>query len=213
MLAKRGLRERPTYESLMQTLREDYPLQLPNRDAYFLRNSIQMMQFDGLGMLDNLEEQSNKIDENILRAAVLKDVASGRGTDAKLIQTDPTATAMADKFTQAIINKLSGGSQTDTIETRTSGSSMDKKATANSSTDPIAGTRSSGSSTDKRTTANSGNNPMFNTAESSSQIVPSEFDIAGVPLPMESHETQTEQIIEEPKSLSRRKQGKKLQVM
>ena len=33
MLAKQGLRERPSYESLMATLRADYPLKLPNRDA------------------------------------------------------------------------------------------------------------------------------------------------------------------------------------
>ena len=56
MLAKRGLRQKTTYESLMQTLRTDYPLELPNRDAYFLRNSIQMTEFDGIGLLDNLDQ-------------------------------------------------------------------------------------------------------------------------------------------------------------
>ena len=120
MLAKRGLRERPTYESLMQTLREDYPLQLPNRDAYFLRNSIQMMQFDGIGMLDNLEEQSNKIDENRLRAAVLKYVASGKGVDAKLIQTDSVDTTSRYSGMKQPKDKGTGTSTTRTSEQETS---------------------------------------------------------------------------------------------
>jgi len=152
MLAKRGLRERPTYESLMQTLRNDFPLQLPNRDAYFLRNSIQMMQFDGIGMLDNLEEQSNKIAENQLRAAVLKDVASGKGVDAKLIQTDTGETA--DKYT--------GMKQP---KDKSSGTNSAKTSEQETSTDPMTGTRSSGSSTDKRNTVDSGNDPMFGTAD------------------------------------------------
>jgi len=73
MLAKRGLRQKPTYESLMQTLRTDYPLELPNRDAYFLRNSIQMTQFDGIGLLENLDQQEEKLQEAKLRESVLRD--------------------------------------------------------------------------------------------------------------------------------------------
>jgi hypothetical protein len=192
MLAKRGLRERPTYESLMQTLRNDFPLQLPNRDAYFLRNSIQMMQFDGIGMLDNLEEQSNKIAESQLRAAVLKDVASGKGVDAKLIQTDPGE--MADKYT--------GMKQP---KDKSSGTNSAKTSEQETSTDPMTGTRSSGSSTDKRSTVDSGNDPMFGTADSSSQVAPILYDIADDPIQTDSHETQVDTQIEDRQSSGRRK--------
>ena len=87
MLAKRGLRQKPTYESLMQTLRTDYPLELPSRDAFsFWRNSIQMTQFDGIGLLDNLDQQEARLQEATSRGSVLNDMASGRGIDYKLIQ-------------------------------------------------------------------------------------------------------------------------------
>ena len=66
------MRERPSYESLMATLRADYPLKLPNRDAYFLRNSLPLTQFDGVGMLDNLDEQEEKIAEQQVREAVIR---------------------------------------------------------------------------------------------------------------------------------------------
>jgi hypothetical protein len=208
MIAKTGLRERPTYEGLMQTLRNDFPLKLPNRDAYFLRNSLQMMQFDGIGMLDNLEEQSNRIAENQLRATVLKDVASGKGVDAKLIQTDPSTTNMVDRYTQAISKKSNGGSQTNIIETRGTGSSTDRRTTKDGSSDPMVNTRSSGSSTDRRTTTDSGNDPMVDTREASSQVAPLHYDIAGDPVPMDQYEEQVVQRLEESKSLNQKKKEK-----
>ena len=72
MLSKKGLRERPTYLSLMHELRTDYPLNLPNRDAKFIRNSIQMTQFDGIGLLENLEEEQDQLAQQKIRDAVFK---------------------------------------------------------------------------------------------------------------------------------------------
>jgi len=84
MLSKKGLRERPTYLSLMHELRTDYPLQFPNRDAKFLRNSIQMTQFDGIGLLENLEEEQDQMAQNKIRDAVKKELTSGPGVDSKV---------------------------------------------------------------------------------------------------------------------------------
>ena len=84
MQATRGLRERPSYEKLMAVLRADYPLHLPNRDAYFLRNSIYMTQFDGVGMLDNVEEQQDNLLEQQIRESVIKQhIHKYQGMDSK----------------------------------------------------------------------------------------------------------------------------------
>ena len=194
MLSKRGLRERPSYDSLMQNIRTDFPLHLPNRDASFLRNSIQMTQFDGIGLLDNLDQQEERLVESKLRESVLKDVASGTGRDYKVMQTDPYTNTMVDKFTQAITNKSEGGSQTNRTFGNDAGTSTDKikQSTA-------------GSSTDRKATADSSTDPMVETTSSSSQVVPLHFDISGDPVPMQTHEVQVAEAIEEHRSKFKKK--------
>ena len=134
-------------------------------------------------------------------------MASGRGVDYKLIQTDPYSINTADKFTQAISKKTNGGSQTDYVETRVAGST-DSRTTRDGATDPMSNTKSSGSSTDRRATSDAGNDPMYNPAESSSQVAPISLNTAGDPAPMEQHEEQVVQKLEEAKSLNKKKQDK-----
>ena len=178
MISKKGLRERPTYEKLMQTLRNDFPLQLPNRDAYFLRNSLQMTQFDGIGMLDNLEEQSNRIAENQLRQAALQQAASSSGVDVKLIQTDPAITA--DKYT--------GMKQPKSKESQTG---QPRTSDGESSTDPRPP-----------------DEPKSNKSDAGTQFSPTFFDIAGEPAPMAEDEQQIDKQIEDRQSAGRRKWAK-----
>ena len=201
MLSKKGLRERPSYDSLMQNIRTDFPLHLPNRDASFLRNSIQMTQFDGIGLLDNLDQQEERLVESKLRESVLKDVASGTGKDYKVMQTDPYTNTMVDKFTQAITNKSEGGSQTNRTFSYDSGTSTDKKPPGNDA----------GTSTDRKPPGNdAGTNPRFGrgTVSTATDNIPKSdsgsgpgpgapgtggsgtqhFNISDNPVPMEANE-------------------------
>ena len=58
-----GLRKRPTYDKVVDTIIKDVPVKLPNRDAKFLRESMAYSQLDNITAFEAMQEQ----EKNTLR--------------------------------------------------------------------------------------------------------------------------------------------------
>ena len=58
-----GLRKRPTYDKVVDTIIKDVPVKLPNRDAKFLRDSMAYPQLDNITAFEAMQEQ----EKNTLR--------------------------------------------------------------------------------------------------------------------------------------------------
>ena len=54
---KKGLRERPTYNELIEDIQFDEKIKLPNRQAKFIRESPYLSFLDGEGYTDLLEQE------------------------------------------------------------------------------------------------------------------------------------------------------------
>ena len=61
---KKGLRERPTYNELIEDIQLDEKIKLPNRQAKFIRESPYLGFLDGEGYTDLLE-QEEKVKKHI----------------------------------------------------------------------------------------------------------------------------------------------------
>jgi len=58
-----GLRQRPTYEQLINYIERDIKIKLPNRDATFLRNSPYMTQLDNFVDTDHQDRLNGHLDD------------------------------------------------------------------------------------------------------------------------------------------------------
>jgi hypothetical protein len=79
---KQGLRKRPTYDNVVDTIIKDVPIKLPNRDAKFLRDSMAYSQLDNLTAFESMQEQQMSVlreqqKENIMRHAAADDPSVG----------------------------------------------------------------------------------------------------------------------------------------
>jgi len=75
-----GLRQRPTYHSLIQEIQHGEKIKLPNRDAIFLRNSPYMAFLDGQGTTE-MQEQQERVQKQAEVEHVVREQSS-KGTQS-----------------------------------------------------------------------------------------------------------------------------------
>ena len=93
---KKGLRERPTYNELIEDIQFDEKIKLPNRQAKFIRESPYLSFLDGEGYTDLLEQEEKTKKQVQVEHAITK-------------QTGDTQTAnvvRAEQQNQSIVSKI-----------------------------------------------------------------------------------------------------------
>ena len=85
----RGLRLKPTYEDLIGVAVSDelYNINVPNRDASFLRNGFVLGQLDGEGMRA-MERQQEMASKQAFKESLLKEIAINTGSNLSDLRSD-----------------------------------------------------------------------------------------------------------------------------
>ena len=82
---KKGLRERPTYNELIEEIQLDEKIKLPNRKAMFLRNSPYLSFLDG-ETLTEMNTQQQQVDKQIQVEHTIRQEASDNTTSASVLR-------------------------------------------------------------------------------------------------------------------------------
>ena len=70
-----GLRKRPTYDKVVDTIIKDVPVKLPNRDAKFLRESMAYSQLDNITAFEAMQEQEKNTVRQQLKELIMQQSA------------------------------------------------------------------------------------------------------------------------------------------
>ena len=73
---KQGLRKRPTYDNVVNTIIKDVRIKLPNRDAKFLRDSMAYSQLDNLTAFESMQEQQMSVLREQQRDNIMRNAAT-----------------------------------------------------------------------------------------------------------------------------------------
>ena len=110
-----GLRKRPTYDKVVDTIIKDVPVKLPNRDAKFLRDSMAYPQLDNITAFEAMQEQ----EKNTLRQQQKEVIMQQSAIDAPSLRlANFRATVPAIRRTPAFYDVGHDQSHLDTNETQ-----------------------------------------------------------------------------------------------
>ena len=109
MVGKSGLRQRPTYNELIEEIQLDEKIKLPNRQAKFLRESPYLSFLDGESYMEMQQQQENA-QKHVQTQHVIIEQASRGSDSASEIRTQ---TQMQNASTQIERMLSSSGTQTD----------------------------------------------------------------------------------------------------
>ena len=101
--AIKGLRLKPTYESLINVAVSDhlYNIKFPNRDASFLRNGFVLSQLDGEGQRA-MEKQQEMASKEAFKESLLKEIAINTGSNLHDLRSDSEADRRRERFDSLI---------------------------------------------------------------------------------------------------------------
>ena len=78
-----GVKPRPFFEELMHF--EAYPVKYPDRPATFSRDSPLLTQFDGMGMMELLEQEQRELVER-QKEDMIRQIAAATGQSAQMLR-------------------------------------------------------------------------------------------------------------------------------
>ena len=126
---KKGLRERPTYNELIEDIQFDEKIKLPNRQAKFIRESPYLGFLDGEGYTDLLE-QEEKVKKHIqAEHAITKQPINSSSISTGVSSTGVSQGTQTGGITQSSQQTQTGGITQSSQQTQTGGITQSSQQT------------------------------------------------------------------------------------